>query len=144
MVGPAVSQLNFPIHYVEWMEPIDKLFIDAPVERNLETLQERFSRARLDRRNGAAVLELNALSRRVHLDRGRGDYKAKNAGNTAHKSQLPLTTAAGRSDFEGFGFLATSAHEAGTSRPIIGRMVFAIFIGFKLCFVLMSLLLLRT
>src|SRR5438093_8090499 len=65
----SVRHLRTPVHYAERMETIGKHFIDTLVERNLETLKERFPRRRLNWWHGVAMLEQNAFFASVHPDR---------------------------------------------------------------------------
>ena len=44
------------------MQPVGKLICDAPVERVLKTVQKRFSRRQLNRRNRGGVLEPDTLA----------------------------------------------------------------------------------
>jgi hypothetical protein len=112
------------------MELVGKLLVNAPVERDPETITDRFSWRRLKRRSGSAVLELNSLVAGVRRHHQHSGHTNKPAGYDAHKRPLSLATACDRPDIGAFESLATSSIEIGVVNRVSGRKAPALFSGF--------------
>src|SRR6185503_5559140 len=112
------------------MELIGKPLVNAPVERDAETLPDRFSGGRLKRRSGASVLELNIFVAGMRRHRQHCGHANEPTGYIAHRRPLSLVTACDRPDFAEFASLSLSSIETGVLSPTSGRKVLAPFSGF--------------